>query len=223
MKVILTGATGMVGKGVLLECLDHPEIKEVLTLGRSRIDLNHRKLKQVEHPDFSEFQSIQDQLVGYDAAYLCMGVSAAGMDEATYMKFTYDYTLSLVRVLFEINPQMTITYVSGRGTDSSEMGKAMWARIKGKTENAILQMGFHQAYAFRPGGIIPMRGIKPSSKLYRRALFWLGWILPILKVISPSSIVNTDQIGRAMINVSKKGYQRRIVDSHDILTLSVTE
>lgn len=220
MKIIITGATGMVGKGVLLECLDHPEIEKVLTIGRSEVSLKHPKLVQLIHSDFSDFSSVKDQLKGYDAAYLCMGVSAAGLSEEKYHHLTYDFTLALAKPLQELNPDMTCTYVSGVGTDSSEKGRTMWARVKGKTENALLKLGFKQAYMFRPGGIIPKRGIKPSSKLYRRLLFLFGWLLPILKAISPSSIVNTTQVGWAMINATKNGYQSEIIHPRDILRLA---
>ncbi|MEO1254953.1 MAG: NAD-dependent epimerase/dehydratase family protein, partial [Bacteroidota bacterium] len=159
MKVLITGATGMVGKGVLLECLDHPKIEEVMTIGRSTLDLQHSKLKQIQHTDFSKFDAVKGQLVGLNAAYLCMGVSAAGLSEKEYSKLTYDYTLSLAKVLYDANPEMTITYVSGEGTDSTEKGSIMWARVKGKTENDLIGLGFKQAYMFRPGAIIPRRGI----------------------------------------------------------------
>ena len=220
MNVIITGATGMVGKGVLLECLDHPEIEKVLSIGRSQVELNHPKLVQLIHKDFSDFSSVRDQLKGYDAAYLCMGVSAAGMNEEKYHHLTYDLTMALARPLQELNPNMTCTYVSGVGTDSTEKGRTMWARVKGKTENALLNLGFKQAFMFRPGGIIPKRGIKPSSKLYRRALFLLGWLLPIIKAIAPNSIVNTSQLGLAMINVTKNGYDTTIIHSRDILKIA---
>ncbi|WP_420577255.1 NAD-dependent epimerase/dehydratase family protein [Ekhidna sp.] len=220
MNVIITGATGMVGKGVLLECLDHPEVEKVLSIGRSEVELNHPKLVQLIHKDFSDFSSVRDQLKGYDAAYLCMGVSAAGMSEEKYHHLTYDLTLALAKPLHEMNPNMTCTYVSGLGTDSTEKGRTMWARVKGKTENALLNLGFRQAFMFRPGGIIPKRGIKPSSKLYRRALFWLGWLLPIIKAIAPNSIVNTSQVGLAMINVTKNGYDTTIIHPRDILKIA---
>lgn len=220
MKVIITGATGMVGKGVLLACLDQPDVEQVLTIGRSKVAIDHPKLHQLMHADFSDFSAIRDQLNGYDAAYLCMGVSAAGLSEADYHRMTYDFTLGLAKLLQEVNPEMTCIYVSGQGTDSSEMGKTMWARVKGKTENALLNLGFRQAFMFRPGGIIPTRGIKPSSKLYRVLITYLGWLLRLIKLIAPSSIVNTDQIGIAMINATKQGYDKQIVAPKDILTLA---
>ena len=164
---LVGGATGMVGKGVLLECLDHSEVNEVLSISRRSLELDHPKLKELIHKDFSEFKSVSSELQGYDACYACMGVSAAGLNEADYTKMTYDFTLALAKELYSINPEMTFNYVSGQGTDSSEKGRTMWARVKGKTENDLLKIGFKQAFMFRPGAIIPLRGIQPSSKLYR--------------------------------------------------------
>lgn len=220
MKVIITGASGMVGKGVLLTCLDHPDVDRVLAIGRSELDINHPKLVQLIHKDFSDFSDVKDMLRGYDACYLCMGVSAAGLSEKQYTRMTYDFTHALAAPLAEINPQMTCIYVSGQGTDSTESGKSMWARVKGKTENDLLKLGFKDVFLFRPGGIIPTRGIKPSSKLYRILITYLGWLLRLIKFISPKSIVNTDQIGLAMINVTKDGYDYSIIDPRDILILS---
>lgn len=220
MKVIVTGASGMIGKGVLLECLDHPEVSEVLSIGRKVLDLKHPKLKQLQHKDFSEFESVSDQLTGYDACYSCMGVSSAGMKEEQYTLMTYDYTMALAKVLYRLNPQMTYAYVSGQGTDSSEKGKVMWARVKGKTENDLISLGFKQAFAFRPGAIIPMRGVKPSSKLYSVLIKYLMWLIKLIKRISPNSVVDTTQIGKAMINITLNGYDKKIIDPKDILILA---
>lgn len=220
MKVIVTGASGMIGKGVLLECLDHPEVSEVLSIGRRVLDLKHPKLKQLQHKDFSEFESVSDQLSGYDACYSCMGVSSAGMKEEQYTVMTYDYTMALAKVLYRLNPQMTYTYVSGQSTDSSENGKVMWARVKGKTENDLISLGFKQAFAFRPGAIIPMRGVKPSSKLYSVLIKYLTWLIKLIKRISPNSVVDTTQIGKAMINITLNGYDKKIIDPKDILILA---
>jgi uncharacterized protein YbjT (DUF2867 family) len=220
MKVIITGASGMVGKGVLLQCLDHPDVEKILSIGRSELDMDHPKLIQLIHEDFSDFSDILEQLKGYDACYLCMGVSAAGLSEQEYHKMTYEYTLALAKPLIEINPKMICIYVSGQGTDSSEKGRTMWARVKGKTENTLLGLGFKQAFMFRPGGIIPKQGIKPSSKLYRRMLFLFGWLLPIIKAIAPSSIVNSNQIGLAMINATKNGFNKKIIAPKDIIELA---
>lgn len=220
MKVIITGATGMVGKGVLLECLDHAEVSEVLSISRRTLGIEHPKLKELLHPDFSEFASVKTQLIGYDACYACMGVSSAGMDEPTYTKLTYDYTLALAKELYLLNPEMTFTYVSGQGTDSSEKGKSMWARVKGKTENDLIKLGFKQAFIFRPGAIIPKKGVQASSKLYRVLIKYLKWLLFIIKAIAPKSVVDTEQIGLAMINATKDGYNKNVLIPIDILKLS---
>ena len=219
MKVIITGATGMVGKGVLLECLDHEDITEVLSISRRPMGLDHPKLQELIHSNFSEFGSVHDKLVGYDACYACMGVSAAGMKEEDYRKFTYDYTLELAKVLHSQNPNMTFIYVSGVGTDSSEKGRTMWARVKGKTENDLLKLGFKQAFMFRPGAIIPLRGILPSSKMYRVLIKNLKWLIKFIKFMAPNSVVNTTQIGLAMINSTKRGYDKGVLAPKDILKL----
>lgn len=220
MKVIVTGATGMVGKGVLLECLDHKDITEVLSISRKPLGFTHPKLKELLHADFSEFQSVKDQLNGYDACYACMGVTSAGMKEEAYTKLTYDFTLSLAKTLYSINPQMTFTYVSGMGTDSTEKGKVMWARVKGKTENDLLHLGFKQAFMYRPGAIIPKRSITPSGKLYKNLIFFIKWLLYVYKAIAPKSVVNTTQIGLSMIQVSLNGYSKLVLDPSDILSTS---
>lgn len=220
MNVIITGATGMVGKGVLLECLDHPEVERVLSIGRSEVELNHPKLVQLIHEDFSDFSSVKDQLKGYDAAFLCMGVSAVGMSEEKYHHLTYDFTLALAKPLQELNPNMTCTYVSGVGTDSTEKGRTMWARVKGRTENDLLKLGFKHAYMFRPGIIIPKRGIKSSTKLYQFFYDYFLWLIKLIKVISPKSVVNTTQVGQAMINATINGYEKDIIHPGDILKLA---
>ncbi|QSE97364.1 NAD-dependent epimerase/dehydratase family protein [Fulvivirga lutea] len=220
MKVIITGATGMVGKGVLLECLDHPEISEVLLINRRQISIKHEKIKEIIHQDFGNYDSIKDQLAGYDAAYLCMGISAAGLSEAKYKEITYDYTLALAKVLYNHNANMTITYVSGQGTDSSEKGRTMWARVKGKTENDLLNMGFKQAFMYRPGAIIPLKGIKSGTRLYQFFYDYFMWLIKLLKFLFPKSIVNTTQLGQSMINVTRSGYEKNILKPSDILRTS---
>jgi uncharacterized protein YbjT (DUF2867 family) len=219
-KVIITGATGMVGKGVLLECLDHKEIDQVLVINRNPLDLNHPKLSEILHKDFSDFTLITDQLSGYDACFFCMGISSAGMKEEDYRHITYDYTMALADELFRLNPGMTFNYVSGTGTDSSEKGRIMWARVKGKTENDLLNKGFGQAYMFRPGAIIPLRGIKSRTRLYQFMYDYFLWLIKIFKGFFPNSIVNTTQIGLAMINSLLKGYDVKVLGAKDILILS---
>lgn len=220
MKVIITGATGMVGKGVLLECLDHPDISGILSISRKTTDIQHPKLIELIHNDFSEYTSIKEQLAGYDACYACMGVSAAGMKEEQYIRFTYDFTISLAKELLLINPGMTFIYVSGEGTDSTESGRSMWARVKGKTENDLLSLGFKQAFMFRPGAIIPLRGIQPSSKLYRVLINNLKWLIKLIKKIAPNAVVDTTQIGLAMINVTKSGYTKNVIKPLDIIIMA---
>lgn len=220
MKVIITGATGMVGKGVLLECLDHPDVKEVLSIGRRSLNFKHPKLKELIHSDFSEFDSVKNDLTGYDACYACMGVTSAGMNEAEYTKLTYNFTMALAKTLHSVNPNMTFTYVSGEGTDSTEKGRSMWARVKGKTENDLLNLGFKQAFMFRPGAIIPLRGITPSGKLYSRLIKVLKWVLYLAKAIAPKKVVNTTQIGLAMIHITQRGYSKTIIAPKDILELA---
>lgn len=220
MKVIVTGATGMVGKGVLLECLDHADVTEVLHVGRKSIGMVHPKLKELIHEDFSEFESVATSLIGYDACYHCMGVSAAGMNEQDYTRLTYQFTMALMQVLYANNFQMTVIYVSGSGTDATEKGNTMWARVKGKTENDMVRMGFKQAFVFRPGGIIPKRGIQPSSRLYRILVNNLTWFLKLLKAMMPNSIVDTTQLGLAMIHITKRGYAQSVIHPKDILQLA---
>lgn len=210
----------MVGKGVLLECIDHPDISEILSISRRSTAINHPKLKELIHNDFSEFASVTEHLKGYDACYACMGVSSAGMKEEEYTRLTYDYTLALARELYKLNPEMTFNYVSGQGTDSSEKGRAMWTRVKGKTENDLLKMGFKQAYMFRPGAIIPVKGVEPSSKMYKVLINNLSWLLKLIKKIAPDSVVDSAQIGQAMINSHQKGYDKKVLNPKDIQILA---
>ena len=219
MKVIITGATGMVGKGVLLECLDSEAIQEVLVIGRSSIEMEHPKLSELLHKDFSDFSSVQNKLQGYDACFFCLGVSSAGMKENAYKTITYDFTLALANTLLPTNPGMTFNYVSGEGTDSTEKGRSMWARVKGKTENDLLQLGFKQAYMFRPGAIIPLRGIKSRTKSYQFIYDYFMWLVKLVKALAPKSVVNTTQIGKAMINSVSQGYEKKILRPNDIQIL----
>ena len=220
MKVIITGASGMVGRGVLLECLYHQEIEGVLSIGRTPLNIDHPKLKEIIHNDFWDYSSIKNELKGYDAAYLSMGISAAGLSEEKYTEITYEYTLGLAKTLFELNSEMTLTYVSGEGTDSSEKGRTMWARVKGRTENDLLKLGFKQSYMFRPGGIIPLRGIKSKTKMYQFFYDYFMWLIKLIKFFAPNSIVNTTQIGLAMINATISGSNKSILRPKDIIAIS---
>lgn len=223
LKVIITGATGMVGKGVLLECLDHPEIAEVLVIGRTSLDMEHSKLNELIQTDFSDYSAVENQLLGFDACYLCMGVSAAGLDEEKYRELTYDYTMTLAKTLLKLNPEITCTYVSGEGTNSTGDSKMMWARVKGKTENDLLSLGFKQTFMFRPGTIIPLRGIKSKTKAYQFAYDYFLWLIKLIKLVAPNAIVNTTQVGLAMINATIKGSDEKIIRPKDIIKLSKWE
>ena len=220
MNVILFGATGMIGKGVLLECLDHAEVKKVLAIGRTEVDLQHEKLEQIAHKDFFDFSGIEKELHGYDACFFCLGISAAGLKEEDYRRITYDFAMSAAKTLFKINPNMTFTYVSGQGTDSTEKGRMMWARVKGKLENDLLALGFKRAVMFRPGLIIPKRGIKSRTAMYQRFYDYLGWLLKLVESVTPNSITDTTRIGLAMINVHLKGTEKKILNPKDINDLA---
>ncbi len=210
----------MIGKGVLLECLDHPSISEVLVIGRNSVNMEHPKLKELIHQDFTDFKPVRDKITGFDACFFCLGISAAGMKEDQYTSVTYQFTLSLARTLQEINPSMTFNYVSGKGTDSSEKGRIMWARVKGKTENDLLKLGFKQAFMFRPGVVIPLRGIKSRTKSYQFMYHYFTWLIKGIKAIFPNSVVDTTQIGLAMINISFNGYDKTVLKPVDIIILS---
>jgi hypothetical protein len=210
----------MVGKAILLECLDHKNIEEVLVIGRSSIEMSHPKLKELIHKDFSDFSDVADQLSGYDACFYSLGISAAGLSEELYRKITYDYTMALAKTLKDNNPDMTFNYVSGEGTDSTENGRMMWARVKGKTENDLINYGFKQAYMFRPGAILPLRGIKSRTKSYQFMYDYFTWLVKLIKAISPNSVVNTTQIGLAMINSMTLGYVKKVLRPKDIILLS---
>jgi uncharacterized protein YbjT (DUF2867 family) len=219
-KIIVTGASGMVGRGVLLECLDHVQVEKVLSIGRTPLNINHPKFEELIVKNFEDYSQVENQLAGYDAAFFCMGVSAAGLDEAQYSKLTYDYTVTLATTLLKLNSQMSCTYVSGEGTDSTEKGRVMWARVKGKTENALLNLGFKSAFMFRPGAIIPLRGIKSKTNLYQFMYDYFLWFVKLMKVIAPNSVVNTTQVGLAMINSVLFGYAYKVLRPKDIILLS---
>jgi uncharacterized protein YbjT (DUF2867 family) len=220
MKILVTGATGMVGKGVLLQCLEIPEVTSVVSLARRSAEVNHPKFSEILHSDFTDFSSIANELRGFDACFHCMGVSVAGLSPEVYEKLTYDVSMTLGKTILENSPNAVFTYVSGQGTDSSEKGRQRWARVKGKTENDLLALGFKDAYMFRPGGIIPKRGVSPSSKLYSFFVTYLGFVLHIMKTLSPNSVVDTNQIGLAMVACATEGYSQKIVNPSDIIKLA---
>ncbi|BDD05691.1 NAD-dependent epimerase/dehydratase family protein [Aureibacter tunicatorum] len=214
MKVIITGSTGMVGKSVLMECLASENVEQVLSISRSSVGIENPKLIEVIHKDFSDFSAIKEELKGYDACFYCMGVSALGMNEEDYTRIIYGMTKALADTLFELNNQLVFNFVSGMSTDSSEQGSAMWARVKGKTENMILAMGFKDAYAFRPGAIFPEKGIKSKTAWYNIIYTLLKPFFPLL-IKSKSAIMSSD-IGKAMINVVLTPYPDKVLENHTI-------
>jgi uncharacterized protein YbjT (DUF2867 family) len=219
MNVILFGATGMVGQGILRECLLDPDVEQVLSIVRTPSGQPHAKLRELIHADFFDYSAIEPQLTGFGACFFSLGVSSAGMDEAKYKHLTYDLTLGAATTLAKLNPQMTFLYVSGAGTDSTERGRSMWARVKGKTENDLLKLPFRAAYMFRPGLIQPLHGIRSKTKLYQTFYTILNPILPLFKSAFPQLATTTEQLGRAMLQVAKHGYPKPILESKDINTL----
>ena len=219
MRVILFGATGMVGQGALRECLLDPGVMEVLVIGRSATRQQHPKLREVIHDDLFDLSSIAAQLAGYDACLFCLGVTSAGMSEADYTRVTHDLTLSVARTLAQLNPSMTFLYISGAGTDSSEHGRSMWARVKGRTENDLLRERFKAAYMLRPGYIQPMHGIKSKTPLYRAIYPIVAPLYPVLKVLAPKFVTTTEDLGRAMVTIAKSGAPKSVLEVPDINAL----
>jgi uncharacterized protein YbjT (DUF2867 family) len=216
MRVVLFGATGMVGQGVLRECLLDPDVESVLSVGRTATGQPHAKLRELEHRDFLDFSPIKNELAGFDACFFCLGVSSAGMKEDAYRRITYDFTMAAARTLARLNPNMTFVYVSGMGTDSSERGRTMWAKVKGKTENELLGLPFKAAYMFRPGLIVPLHGIKSKTRLYRAFYAAMGPLLPLLNAAFPKYVTTTEQVGRAMIKVARQGATKSVLENSDI-------
>jgi uncharacterized protein YbjT (DUF2867 family) len=216
MRVILFGATGMVGQGVLRECLIDSEVESVLAIGRRATGVRHDKLREIVHKDFSDLSAIEGELSGYDACFFCLGVSSAGMSEQEYSRVTYDVTIAAARALVKNNPGMTFIYVSGAGTDSSDRGRMMWARVKGKTENTLLRMPFKAAYMVRPGYIQPLHGIASRSRLTRVLYAVMGPLYPLWKRLFPRYVTTTEQLGLAMIQVAKHGAPKSILENQDL-------
>jgi uncharacterized protein YbjT (DUF2867 family) len=215
MKVLIYGATGMVGQGVLRECLMDPEVELVVTIGRTATGTRNAKLNEIVHADLSSYVGAEEELARFDACFFCLGVSSSGMKEADYTRLTYGFTLAAAEVLSRLNSGMTFIYVSGSGTDSSEKGRAMWARVKGRTENALLRLPL-SAYMFRPGFIQPMDGIQSKTPSYRFFYKVLGPLLPLLRWALPNQALTTREIGQAMLTVAKQGYEKRVLETRDI-------
>jgi uncharacterized protein YbjT (DUF2867 family) len=216
MKVILFGATGMVGQGVLRECLLDPGIESVLAVGRGPTGQRHPKLREIVHDNFFDFSAIESQLAGYDACFFCLGVSSVGMDEERYRHLTYDITMAAATTLAKLNPDMVFTYVTGRSTDSSERGSQMWARVKCKTENDLLKLPFKAAYMFRPAGIQPLHGVRSKTPWVQAIYVVTAPLLSYLNRVAPKYMTTSEQLGRAMIKVARDGYPRPVLESEDI-------
>ena len=217
MRVMLFGATGMVGQGALRECLLDPGVERVLIVVRKATEQRHPKLDQLVQEDFFDFSSVEGRLAGYDACFFCLGVASAGMTEQAYTRVTYDITLAAAQVLVRRNPGMTFIFVSGAGTNSA--GRAMWARVKGRTENALLGMPFKAVYVFRPGFIQPLHGITSRTKLYRAFYTVFGPLFPVIRLLFPHYVTTTEQIGRAMLRAAKQGAPTTVLESRDITAL----
>jgi uncharacterized protein YbjT (DUF2867 family) len=216
MNVIIAGSTGMVGRGVLYECIDDPQITGILLLNRKHIDVKHPKIREVLLSDLFSLDGIRNELSGLDACFFCLGVTSVGASEAEYTKLMYDLPVHMAQTLLALNPGMVFCFVSGAGTDGEEKSSsAMWARVKGKAENAILRMGFRDAYVFRPGFIIPKRGIRSRTGWYN---FTYVFVRPFnfILVRFPKYVTTTVMLGKAMINVAKRGYGKKVLESVDI-------
>ncbi|MEZ0485791.1 NAD-dependent epimerase/dehydratase family protein [Fibrella aquatica] len=215
IRAIVTGATGMVGEGVLHECLQDSRVKQVLSVSRKPSGLTHPKLQELIVPDFYDLSAVASQLKGYNACFFCLGVSSVNLKEPDYYRLTHTLTMNMATLLSRQNPDMTFCYVSGMGTDSTEQGITMWARVKGKTENNLMALPFKQVFNFRPGYIHPTPDMKHTKSYYK----YINWLYPILSRIVPSYVVTLQQLSRAMINTVGQGKQRRILEVNDIKAL----
>jgi uncharacterized protein YbjT (DUF2867 family) len=216
VNVLLFGASGMVGQGVLRECLRDPRVERVLAVGRSSLGRQDPKLREIVRQNLSDLSGLEPDLATIDACFFCLGVSAAGMSEDRYTRITFDLTLAVAETLARLNPAMTFIYVSGTGTDSSEHGRVMWARVKGRTENALLRLPFRAAYMFRPAAIMPMHGITSRTRWYRLLYAATRPIWPLLRRVAPDYVTTTERVGQAMIDVAATGAPMRVIENPDI-------
>lgn len=216
INVIITGATGMAGEGVLHECLLHPDVGNVLVIGRRSCGVTNPKLREIIHLDFNDLAPIENKLSDYNACFFCSGVSSVGMKETEYFNLTYNLTLNFAKTLSRINPEMIFCYISGAGTDSSEKGRLMWARVKGKTENDLMKLPFRKSYNFRPGFMRPTKGSNNALRYYK----YVNWLYPVLRFIFPGYFITLKELGLAMINAAVNGYEKQILEVKDIIILS---
>ncbi|MCC8424058.1 NAD-dependent epimerase/dehydratase family protein [Mucilaginibacter sp. UR6-11] len=216
VKAIITGATGMVGEGVLHECLQNPQVTEVLVINRKPDGITHPKLTEIIHQDFMDLSGIKDQLAGYNACFFCLGVSSVGMTQEEYYRLTHTLTLNLAETVSSVNKDMTFCYVSGAGTDGSEQGRAMWARVKGKTENDLMKLPFMRVFAFRPGFIKSIKGLRHTGKYYK----YVDWLYPFLRTVFPDTACTLQEIGLAMIHSVTRGYIKPVLEVRDIAVLA---
>jgi uncharacterized protein YbjT (DUF2867 family) len=219
--VILFGATGMVGSGVLRECLLDPGVTKVLAVGRRPSGMQHPKLEELVHGDFTNFDAVEERFANWNACFFCVGVSSAGMSEAEYRRITYDATLAAARAVVKRSPDMTFVYVSGAGTDGTERSPSMWAGVRGETENALLALPLKGAYMFRAGWYIqPMHGVTSRTPLYRAFYAVMGWLYPLLKVLAPKYVTSTERVGRAMLTIAHHGGPSRVLENYEINELA---
>ena len=214
MKVILFGATGMIGAGALIECFGDPRVERVLAVVRKPTGSRHPKLEEVVHSDFHHYSALQPRWPEFDACLFCLGVTSVGMDEAPYRRITFDLTMAAARSMADVNPAMVFCYLSGAGTHAGS--RTMWRRVKGDTENALLALPFKAAYMFRPGYIQPMKGVRSSTRWYQTAYDVIGPLYPLLRRVAPGSVTNTETLGRALIGVAADGYSTRVLEGRDI-------
>ncbi|MEO6882485.1 MAG: NAD-dependent epimerase/dehydratase family protein [Bacteroidia bacterium] len=219
ISAIITGATGMVGEGALHVCLQNPQVEKVLVINRKPCGVKHPKLLEIIHADFFDLTAIENQLSGYNACFFCLGVSSVGMKEEAYTKLTYTLTINVAKTLSKLNPEMTFCYISGASTDSSEKGKMMWARVKGKTENDLMKLPFRQVFAFRPGFIKPIKGLKNAHPFYK----YINWMYPIGRKLSPTKFCTLKELSDAMIAVVEKGYDKKVIEGNDIIQLGASK
>jgi uncharacterized protein YbjT (DUF2867 family) len=216
IRVIITGSTGMVGEGVLHECLLHPDVEKILVINRKPCGVEHPKLSEILHSDFFDLSAVENQLSGYNACFFCLGISSVGVSNEEYYHITYDLTINFAETLVKHNHEMTFVYVSGAGTDSSEKGRLNWARVKGKTENDLMKMNFKQVFAFRPGFMLPTKGLKHAKGYY--SFFKL--LYPFFRFVMPAFVSTLKEVGIAMINSAIHGYEKQVIEVKDISVLS---